>query len=120
MKKLKLITSEEKNIINEELQQLINTARQFDITQANEKALLIEIRAGNHQAIEELVKASSSMIYQCIGNHPSNKHSIMQQFTYAQMSLKRLALSELNSTSRETYSRFQAFYIRQALLELEM
>lgn len=120
MKKLKLSTSEEKNIINEELRQLINTARQFDLTQANEQALLIEIRAGNHLAIEELVRSSSSMIYQLIGQHPSNKHSILQQFTFAQMHLKKLAFSELNSTKREHYFRFQAFYIRQALLKLEI
>ncbi|MES2418292.1 MAG: hypothetical protein V4541_08895 [Bacteroidota bacterium] len=120
MKKLNLNISEEKNIINEELQQLINKARQFERSLGEEQALLAEIRAGSHKAIEELVKASSSMIYQFITEHPSNKHSIMQQFTFAQMHLKKLALSELNSTTREHYFRFQAFCIRQSLLALEI
>lgn len=120
MKELKLPISKEKNIINEELQELITVANQYEISPADEQALLSEIRKGNHLAIEGLVKASSSMIYKIIGSHPSNKHSIQQQFTFAQKHLRQLALFELNSTKRECYLRFQVHYVRQALLQMEM
>lgn len=119
MKRIKVKLSEEKDIKNEELEQLTSDAHRFDLSVAEEEALLIKIRNGNEIAIEDLVKASSSLIYQFIGEHPSNTHSIMQQFAFVQDKLKKLALNELNSTKRESYFRFQAFYIRQALLELE-
>jgi hypothetical protein len=120
MKKLKLNITEEGNAINKELAQLIANALQFKQSDEKEQALLLEIRNGNEQAIEELVKTSSLMIYESIKNHPSNKYSILQQFQAAEKSLMKLALSELNATQREVYFRFQTFTIRQALLEMEM
>lgn len=119
MKKIKLNTAENRNVKNEELEQLIADAHQFKLSDEREQALLLKIRNGNKQAIVELVKASSLMIYESIKKHPSNKHPILQQYEVAEKSLEKLALSELNATKREVYFRFQAFYIRQALLEME-
>lgn len=119
MKKIKVNISEEKNTNSQELDRLMKDARQFELSLADEEALVFKIRNGNELAIEDLVKASSSLIYQFIGEHPSNTHSIMQQFTFVQDKLRKLALNELNSTKRESYFRFQAFHIHQALLELE-
>lgn len=82
--------------------------------------MLLVIRNGNEQAIVELVKSSSLIIYESIKQHPSKKHPVLQQFQAAEKSLMKLALSELNATQREVYFRFQTFTIRQALLELEM
>ena len=118
MKKIELRNSEEKSIINEELQKLIDDSRLFALSIADEEDLLLKIREGNHQAVDDLVKNSSLMICQCICKHPSNKHTIMEQFTFAQMHLKKLALSEINSTQRARYFRFEAFCVRQALIEL--
>ncbi len=120
MKKLKLNITEEDNAINKELAQLIADARQFKLSDEKEQALLIKIRNGNEQAIVELVKSSSLMIYESIKQHPSKKHPVLQQFQAAEKSLMKLAFSELNATQREVYFRFQTFTIRQALLELEM
>lgn len=120
MKKLNFRNTEEININNKELAQLIADARQFKLSDEKEQALLLEIRKGNEQAIVELVKSSSLMIYESIKKHSSKKHAILQQFQAAEKSLMKLALSELNATQKEVYFRFQAFTIRQALLEIEM
>lgn len=119
MKQINVKLNKEKNTNSQELDRLMKDARRFDLSIADEEALVFKIRNGNELAIEDLVKASSSLIYEFIGEHPSNIHSMMQQFTFVQDKLRKLAFNELNSTKRESYFRFQAFHIRQALLELD-
>jgi hypothetical protein len=85
-------------------------------------SLLDEIRGGNKDAIPKLVDSWEHIIISVIESevqrHIGNKSvSVEKMFNVGRAALTKLAERELNSTSREIFYRFGAWYVRQAIIK---
>lgn len=87
-----------------------------------ELTLLDEVRKGDKNAVFELVDSWEWVIIWVIANEVKKQAdnpslSIEKMFNAARMALITLAEKELGSTSREIFSRFGVWSVRQAIIK---
>ena len=101
----------------EEIEKLIEIARAKQLSIVGQEELLNKIRKGESALIEKLVDSSEVLIL-IIAQQVSTEMPIEELVAVGRKELTKLANQEVNSTARESYSRFGVWCVRQGMLRM--
>lgn len=101
---------------NPKFELLMQIAGDKQLSDQEELYLLNEIRNGNRELIDKLVESSEVVILEVIGQNQPDHENLEQVIEAAKSVLRKMAENEINSSTRERFFRFRAWYVKQAVL----
>lgn len=115
MKKLKFTKQLSINRDNE-FENLIAVAKTKQLSNIEETELLNKIRSGNREPIERLVDSWETVILS-VAKQIQTEIPVEELIAAGKKELTKLAVQEINSQVRESFFRFGAWCVRQAMLK---
>lgn len=102
---------------DKEFEKLIEIAREKQPSNADREELLDKIRKGESKLIEKLVDSSEVLIL-IIAQQIPTEMPVEELVAVGRKELTKLANQEVNSTARESYSRFGAWCVKQGMVRV--
>ena len=100
----------------EEVKRLIQEAEKTRVSDEEEKILLAEIRSGNLNAIDTLVKGSDFLILKSSVTHISKNISIDEILSTGRNIMNNILHNQTLNKNNNLYERFIVWHIQQAIL----